>query len=370
MNLRRLDLRGLSGRPARGWLLTAGCAIAGGYIVSLFGIPIAWLIGAMVATSAIALMGLPLADPRALRPPVRAAIGCMLGSGLGGDLGAGLLQWLLPISVLLAVTFVSTSLCWLVLRRVGRLDSGTALFGAMPGGLIEMTMLADSRGGNPAAIAVIHTVRIFAVILSMPVLLVTLLGLEALPAGPARTPVADFDLVNLLWLLGCAVLGIPLGRYLRLPSPDMFGPLILSGIVHVAGWSQFQVPMIIMLIAQVIIGTIIGVRFKGLSSRWFVRLAALSFLTLAVHCSMAIGAALAVANLTGIELVLLLLAYAPAGMSEMSLIAVAIGRDAVFVASHQLARIFSILLVGPPVSARLLGTPGTPGGEGSGDQPD
>jgi uncharacterized membrane protein AbrB (regulator of aidB expression) len=51
--------------------------------------------------------------------------------------------------------------------------------------------------------------------------------------------------------------------------------------------------------------------------------------------------------MTGIDLVVLLLAYAPGGVAEMSLIALAIGADAGFVAVHHLVRIVCVMVAVP-----------------------
>ena len=43
----------------------------------------------------------------------------------------------------------------------------------------------------------------------------------------------------------------------------------------------------------------------------------------------------------------LMLAFSPGGLAEMSLIAIAIGADAAFVATHHIVRIFLVIVIAP-----------------------
>jgi uncharacterized membrane protein AbrB (regulator of aidB expression) len=50
---------------------------------------------------------------------------------------------------------------------------------------------------------------------------------------------------------------------------------------------------------------------------------------------------------TGLPTDALVLAYAPGGLAEMSLIALALSMDAAFVATHHIVRIFLIVVLAP-----------------------
>jgi membrane AbrB-like protein len=350
-------------RPKGGWrdhlarvALTLTLAGVSGYLCSLLHLPIAFMIGSMVATAIAAFAGAPILNPPYFRPPMRAVIGCLLGASITPDVGERALQWWPPLLALIVLLALSGLCGWLVLRKLGRLDPATAYFGAMPGGLFEMVIMGDQKGGDPAAIALLHTIRVFSVILSMPFFIVLMTGLGDMP--PVTRPHADFAsflaLEPFLWFLGCAVIGAILGRLARLPSPEMFGPLILSAIVHYMGWSTFNLPSELIAAVQVVLGIGVGIRFLGLSMRMFAKLAVLAALLIVVNLAIAAGGAWAMNQLTGMEFLLLFLAFAPAGLNEMTLIAIAVGRDAVFVAVHHLTRIFGVLLVTPPISSLLL----------------
>jgi hypothetical protein len=68
-------------------------------------------------------------------------------------------------------------------------------------------------------------------------------------------------------------------------------------------------------------------------------------------------------GLTGLPLPLLLLAFIPGGLPEMSLIALGLGADPAFVVTHHATRVFLVVLIALPIAAWLrragwLGSPG------------
>jgi uncharacterized membrane protein AbrB (regulator of aidB expression) len=69
--------------------------------------------------------------------------------------------------------------------------------------------------------------------------------------------------------------------------------------------------------------------------------------------------ALAINALTGQDFLVALLAYAPGGVAEMSLIALAIDANPGFVAIHHVARIIFVLLAVPVLTA-WVGRKGLP----------
>ena len=57
---------------------------------------------------------------------------------------------------------------------------------------------------------------------------------------------------------------------------------------------------------------------------------------------------------TGLPLTTLILAFAPGGLAEMSLLAIALSYDAAFVALHHILRI-AVIVTCAPLAFRLLG---------------
>lgn len=216
-----------------------------------------------------------------------------------------------------------------------------------------MTLLADDYGADARAIAIIQALRIFTVVLLIPFLLAGL-GDTGMFSIQRATPfnAAGFDGSALIWLIFCIGAGIALGRLLRLPAADLFGPMLVSALVHVSGLTLFHVPPEIIAAAQVVLGVSIGARFIGIQPQLLLKLALQSTLVTGVHTILAVVAALVVVRLVPLETSQLLLAYAPGGLTEMSLIAIAIHADVAFVATHHLVRVVAVILVAPIIISR------------------
>jgi uncharacterized membrane protein AbrB (regulator of aidB expression) len=89
-----------SGEGARRrWLRLAGTIALGGLggaLAAWAGLPLAWMIGAMLATTAGAMAGLPLAVPPVLRSLFVVVLGVMLGSSFTPAILDRLGEWAVP----------------------------------------------------------------------------------------------------------------------------------------------------------------------------------------------------------------------------------------------------------------------------------
>jgi membrane AbrB-like protein len=162
-------------------------------------------------------------------------------------------------------------------------------------------------------------------------------------------PGNGFDLPAHEWALmaGCAIIGPILAKRLKLPAAPLLGAMVLSLIVHLTGWSENAPPSMLIAAAQVIIGTGVGCRFAGTKVGEVVKIIGTSAGASMILLSTAVAAGFLLQDLTGIPWYVLVLAYAPGGLAEMSMVALGIGQDVAFVATHHLFRIAFIVLLAP-----------------------
>jgi len=130
--------------------------------------------------------------------------------------------------------------------------------------------------------------------------------------------------------------------------------MLLSGAVHLAGLTESRPPAPVIAVAQVVVGAAIGTRFAGADLRQLGRVALAAVGLTALLLTVNVAFAWAVHRVTGLALIDLILAYAPGGVAEMSLIALALGTDAAFVSTHHVARIILIVAAAPVAFALLL----------------
>ena len=102
-----------------------------------------------------------------------------------------------------------------------------------------------------------------------------------------------------------------------------------------------------MIAAQVALGTVTGCRFVGVAARDVGRALVLSTGATLAMLALALGFAFAVNAMLGIDPALVLLAFAPGGLSEMSLVALAMKAEVAFVALHHVVRIVLVIAFAP-----------------------
>lgn len=305
--------------------------------------PLPWMLGPMVATTVAALARLPVTVPGALRDPMLAIIGVLLGSGFTPALIANLQSWLPTLLSLPAYVALVAASSMLYLRLATRFDMRTAFFAGMPGGFGEMVLLGDRSGGDARRIALVHTVRVLLIVLTVP-LLVRALDIQ-LPTAPAAKPTTGW--LEILGLLLAAGLGGWLGARLRLPAPTLLGGMVVSAVGHLTGLLEGAPPILFVGLAQLVIGCSIGCRFAGFRLRQILATFAAGIGLTLVMFTASFAVAASIHWVTGTEPLLLLLALVPGGVAEMSVIALALGIDPAFVATHHIVRIALVVTFAP-----------------------
>jgi membrane AbrB-like protein len=336
----------------RAKLMTLALGIPGGALFYLLHTPLPWMLGAMAATTIAAISGVRVALMPSLRLAFVAILGIMLGSAFTPDVVQGLATWVGSFAWLGLYVVVATAGVWLFYRRLARYDTATAYFAAAPGGLNEMILAGGALGGDERRISMSHAARILVAIFVISFGYRWFGDYTPVGTGPA---VAADEVAWHEWLLliACGVVGFAVARLLRIPAYALVGPMVLSAIVHAAGFTQSRPPVWLVAAAQVVVGAMVGTRFDGVSARTVGKAVALAIIATIVLLLLAAIFGQAVESTLGIPFSAALLAFAPGGLAEMSLIALSLQVDAAYVSSHHIVRIFMIVLAAPLVF-RLL----------------
>lgn len=323
--------------------LALGIGAVGGAIFFAAHLPLAWMLGSMVACGIAAIVGLPVAAPTLIRPPMVAIIGTVLGSSFTLSILQQALDWPITLIGMIIYVLVAGAFGYLWFSRVGGLDRPTAFFAGMPGGVVEMVTLGAARGADDRMISLIHAARIFLVVLTVPFLIRFFEGPGNGTGLSTWIPFSAMTWSGLAWAVGVAVLGLVIGTALKFPAPQLLGPLLLSAAVHVAGLTDFVMPSAITAMAQLVLGASIGCRFAGVPRALMLRVLALSVGASIGLLVLALIIATLVAVITGQSLTALMLAYSPGGLPEMSLVALSLNVGTAFVVVHHLVRVLFVL---------------------------
>ena len=332
-------------RAARIALALALCVATGAAFAAVH-IPLAWMLGSMIAMAVARISGAQVEQ----LTWGRAAGMVVVGVSLGLYFTAPVIQqvsafW--PWFVLLgALAVAAGAASAFVLAKISGVDAATAYFGSMPGGASEMTIMGEPYGAAVHSVAFAHSVRVLLVVTIFPIA-ITAGGFHASDDyKPIVTPFDPFGLALLLTLGTAAGL---LARMLRAPTAFMMGPLFATIAVTAVGYRVSSMPTPLVNAAQVLLGCAMGARFE----RSFLREAPKFALALIPSVLTMLGLATLVGLLiswgSGVYIGGGLLVAAPGGIAEMSLTAKILRIGVAFVTAGHVMRYLMVVIFTVPV---------------------
>ncbi|HWK14531.1 MAG TPA: AbrB family transcriptional regulator [Rhizobiaceae bacterium] len=326
------------------YVATLALGALGGWIFYHFHIPLAWMLGAMTLCIVGALMRAPLAQPSWLTGPMISVVGVILGATFTPEMFHDAGRYAVTMGGLVLYVILTGLISVFYLRRFAGYDLPTSYFSGMPGGFAEMIIAGEQFGGDGRRIALSHSSRVFIVVFALPAI-IALLGYNASgsTARPSLSFLSDTPLSSWIWLAACIVGGSFAGRLLRLPAPMMVGPLLVSALVHGTGLTDFTAPPMLVIVAQVVLGTGVGSRFVGVSPMEILRALGHSLACNGVIVALTLLCAFGIGHITGMGVMPLLLAYSPGGLTEMSLMGLALNVEVAFVATHHIVRVLLVM---------------------------
>ena len=140
---------------------------------------------------------------------------------------------------------------------------------------------------------------------------------------------------------------------LRLPAGQLTGPLALAAILSVSGLYPLDIPQWLVNVAQIVIGSALGMRFTGISRRLILRGTRLALMSVGGMLLLAAFFAEILHVAVGEPFDVMLISFAPGGVTEMALIALSLQANPALVTLHHIWRIL-ITVVGLGLSARWL----------------
>ncbi|WCK53431.1 AbrB family transcriptional regulator [Aneurinibacillus sp. Ricciae_BoGa-3] len=344
----------------------------GGYVLSLTGVSIGWLVGTLLAASILSFWKSKwLANAgynTAIKPHWRHVGQAILGIELGQNMNLSTLDAFqdnyIVITVMLLLSIVFALFSGLILWRFSKADMITSLFGTTPGGISAMPSMAEEVGANTIVVSIVQLIRIFLVVGTIPLLASYWHAGNAAavpPAVMAQTNAANsgavFHFLSFIWTVALALAascGYFAIRKIKFPAPWLVGGMLGTAAAQMLGSSFIGEnlapwwPHQLIILAQIFIGANIGSRlnkemFTGAARIAIVGLLSSLGLVLAlVFCSVFVS------KITQIPLVTCILAFAPGGVAEMATTSLALHADSGFVVAVQSLRLLTIFLILPP----------------------
>jgi hypothetical protein len=320
---------------------TLAAGVAGGSLARTIHLPLPWMLGSFATIMALSLAGAPVRLIPWGRPAGTVVVGASTGLQFTAAVVAKLVT-LLPL--IIAAAFVSTivgAIGGLIYMRLTGVDRTTAFFATVPGGVVETTNLAPRYGGQLEPIMVAQTARVALIVVLAPFLVVSFAGSDARNALLAAPVVPWLAVLALLAVSGTVA---ALLSRTRSPNAWLMAPLFIAALISHLGWLEGRMPDLLLIAAQVVIGSALGAQFRPeFLTRLFGLLWASCLVVLFAAGVMALFGA-AIAWLGGYPVPTMVLATAPAGIAEMVLTGKLLGLDSTVIAGFQLMRIIIVLI--------------------------
>ncbi|MCY0150387.1 AbrB family transcriptional regulator [Hoeflea sp. G2-23] len=303
--------------------------------------PLAWMIGPMITTAAITLLFSQRAPPALLRVIGQLVIGGALGLHLTPDAFDRIIANAVPIIAGALILTAAATAYGVAQSRLFGVHRATALYSTVPGGPIEMALLATQNGGDGARTALAQTLRIVFVVLVFP----PALTIAAVSAPAVAIAAGGWWDTALLAAIALAA-GLA-ASMVRLTSPFFLGPMMVVGALAASGIPHATHHAGVVPAAQILLGVSPGSMFRRDLFRGAGRFLLGTCLSTAFLIAVSAMVSLILGYLYDIDLATMMLANAPGAVTEMVITAEVLRLDVATVASFQFVRIaIALTLVG------------------------
>lgn len=330
-------------------LLTALAAGGAGALIAwTAGLPAPFLTGPAVLVTLAGLAGLRLGIPVPVRDASFVLIGLAMGAGVTPEVLDGLTRWPISLSVLIVSLVLIMFVSRMALTRLTGTSGKSAVLSSTPGHLSYVLAMAEQAGLDVRLIGVVQSMRVLFLTLAVPPVVSLAGGHLPAPSGAAD----EMTLLQMAAALFLAVIAGWLFKVLRMPAAYLLGGMLISTIGHLDGQMSGGLPSWLSTPAYVLLGTLIGTRFSGVTAGELRQALGAGLLGTGISVVIATLAAAGASAATGIPFGAMVIALAPGGVETMTAMAKLMGADPAFVAAHHVIRLLFLAVFVPVLLAR------------------
>ena len=333
--------------------------IIGYFVFQKAKVPAPALTGSMVANSIATAMGMPWGHfPRDILVLVQIVMGIMLGSMLSKEKVTQMKRLAVPGFALGGIMIVVGLVVSSAVASTTNLDLASALFATAPGGMSEMAVQAMMFDLNVPIVVMFHFLRVAIVYLTIPAIAIywkRKVAKEHLTTPADKIVIAGgktaaTDKEHGMWLT--ILIGLASGmvaQVLNIPGGALACTIIGVGFVRSMGLRLKEIPKKSVNIALIIMGAGLGLSFTPEVARLMAELFGVALFFSVATVGIGYCMALLMHKYSGIDKIACLLGCSPAGISQMSAIALDMDVDPIPVSVLQTMRLIIVVIVMPPI---------------------
>ena len=346
-----LDLESIKKLFSKKFLLVITISIPSAIFADYFSIPLAWMIGPMIAVSIAALNGLKIFMPRLALSLILIILGLHIGNYIDQNLINQMVNWIWTTIIMLGYIVVSIVIVSKYLQKFSGYNEKTSIFSAAPGALGPLMILAEYEKSDLSQVATAHLIRLIIIITVFPFIIVNLSASDTLE-------IQKFDYMSqnhwdLVLLIIASIIFIFFFDKAKIPAALLSGTLVASGVLQIFDIASYKLPDASINFCLLILGASVGCRFanktvKEVANNSFHGLVATILLVF-----LGLLAAFIATFFVDNNFLTLVLSFCPGGIYEVAVIAIAFDLEPDFVAFHHIIRLLFILFV-VPLILRLI----------------
>lgn len=281
--------------------------------------------------------------------PLREVALLVAGYGIGSSFDITAWNYLLGQTTgVLGSTVLSIGACMIlamIIAKLTKTDMQSCCIGFLPGGMtVAMLMCDDDDSLDPNVVMVMQILRLFAVVIFVPFLVVYLLDAQVTSTGLTMANKGGYH-----WLIfiPLSLAGAFIGEKVNLPTPRLLGPVLATAIFSITCGTVQPVHALIMAPAQLSIGLFMGMMMDPVRIAKIKNIFVLTIVASVVILWVTYIIARYFSSWYEFSLVTGFLAMAPGGIAEMALAGMSMGEDVSIILSYQLIRLIIMNAVMP-----------------------
>ena len=342
-----LSLENIRKLFSKKFLIVIIISIPSALLADLFNIPLAWMIGPMIAVSIAALNGFKIFMPKLALSSILIILGLHIGNYIDQNLLNQMVNWIWTTIIMLGYIVVSILIVSKYLQKFSGYKEKTSISSAAPGALGPLMILAEYEKSDLSQVATAHLIRLIIIITIFPFIIVNLSTSDSLE-------LQKFDYMSqnhwdLVLLIIASLIFIFFFDKAKVPAALLSGTLVASGVLQIFDIASYKLPDASINFCLLILGASVGCRFanktvKEVANNSFHGLVATILLVL-----LGLIAAFIATFFVDNNFLTLILSFCPGGIYEVAVIAIAYDLEPDFVAFHHIIRLLFILFIVPMI---------------------
>lgn len=343
-------------------IITCVIGFVGAFIGKKLKIPAGILIGAIVSVAIINLTVGVAPIPLSMRMMTQIITGAFIGAGLT-NASIRRMRYLIKPASTIVISLLSINLfLGLTLYHFTSMDLCTALFATTPGGLSEMLIISEDMGANTPLVSVFQLSRMIITVCTFPILMTHVMKAQrndcdtattGIQSTPKSTSMSLVDWKNFFITMVISTTAGLLGRWCNFPGGALLFSAIMATVLKLRLNIGF-IPTWAKQLAQAVVGSYVGAKVTtdivgSVAELWpYISLVVITYLAFCL-----IGGYI-LSRITILDKVSAAFSCAPAGASDMALIASDFEVDSSNIAVLQMVRFILVIAVCPSLIELLL----------------